>query len=218
LSLTGCGIGERFLTDLKVKAGRFRNNKQYRIETNIREVAVKVAELTYGSENPNVGISLIDLGKAYFAQRKFSKAELTFSQALKIFILNRGAEHPDTAYTLSHMATVYRKQGKFDKATATLLKVVKIGENIYGSNHRRLIIPNINVAMLCIDGGNYDNADIFFKKALSILELRGEIVSPDFERKIENEIKGTITYYKNNGNNIMEMKFKKQLNILRSSK
>jgi len=206
LKLAGCGIGQRFLADLREKANRFRVDKQYYAEANTREEVLKVAKSYYGPDHINVAVASSELAQSYMAQGRYSKAELSCRQALEIFKLNKAEAHPDAEGIRTLLAGSYRLQGKFSQAISILLETLQTVERIYGSNHRRLVVLNINVAWLYRDQGNHAKADTFFQRALAILELRGRRESPQLEKAIELEVVNVMNIYRKIGNKVIEKK------------
>ncbi|MEM4061174.1 MAG: tetratricopeptide repeat protein [Pyrobaculum sp.] len=61
---------------------------------------------------------LIDQGKTYYTEGKYSKAEIMYKQALEILKKKYG-EHPDVVMVLKKLGLVYEDQGKhFDAENA----------------------------------------------------------------------------------------------------
>ncbi len=80
----------------------------------VAEEALRVAEATFGPEDPNVATSLNNLAFLYQGQGKYAEAEPLYKRSLAIMEKALGPEHPDVATSLENYAALLRKT---DRAT-----------------------------------------------------------------------------------------------------
>ena len=88
---------------------------QYTEAVNVAKEVLKVAEDTFGSEHPNVALSLNNLAVLYRAQGKYAEAEPLLKRALEIYEKAFGSDNLDVATSLNNLAGLYRAQGNMPK-------------------------------------------------------------------------------------------------------
>src|SRR5262249_32666037 len=82
-----------------------------------------------------------------------------------------GDEHPDTLANQQVLASRYLEMGYYDRAGKILSRIVPIQEKLLGEEHPAYARTLISFAWWFVaQGGNYDQAEEYLKKALSIHE------------------------------------------------
>jgi len=87
-----------------------------------------LAEQTFGSDHPNVALSLNNLGKLYYSQGKYAQAEPIYRRSLTIREQALGLDHPYTAKTLENMALLFRETNREKEAKSLEERVAAIYE------------------------------------------------------------------------------------------
>jgi len=67
----------------------------------VAQVAVRIAEVTFGPEHPNAAAAPEKLSEVYQTQGKYAEAEPPFKRALDIREQVLGAESPEVALSLN---------------------------------------------------------------------------------------------------------------------
>jgi tetratricopeptide (TPR) repeat protein len=117
---------EELWEHLVTKTNRLYKRGQYLEAVDVAKDALKVAEETFGSEHPNMVLSLSNLAILYHEQGKYVEAELLYKRALAISEKALGKDHPDVATVLENMAVLYEKIWKKDEAKVLTERVKKI--------------------------------------------------------------------------------------------
>jgi tetratricopeptide (TPR) repeat protein len=78
---------------LVTKTNRLYKRGQYLEAVDVAKDALKVAEETFGSEHPNMVLSLSNLAILYHEQGKYVEAELLYKRALAISEKVLGKDH-----------------------------------------------------------------------------------------------------------------------------
>ncbi len=99
--------------------------------------ALKSGEISFAIElleqvsisAPELENVFTNLGLAYFKQKNYVNAELSFHQAIK--------SNPDDAIAYNHLGIIKRLQGQFDSARQTYQKAIRI-DNQYASAYLNL--------------------------------------------------------------------------------
>ena len=106
---------EELWEHLVTKTNRLCKRGQYLEAVDVANDALKVAEETFGSEHPNMALSLSNLAIFYHEQGKYVEADLLYKRALAISEKALGKDHPEVATVLENMAFLYEKFGRKTK-------------------------------------------------------------------------------------------------------
>ena len=93
------------------------------------------------------------------------------------------------------MGLIYSDQGEQERALEYYLKAISITEKVFGPHHPKLATSYNNIAWAYFDLGNYAQAEIYMKKAITIRKMKLPEGHPDLEdslkrlKKIEAKIK-----------------------------
>ena len=115
------GIGfsygqEELYFELNDKYNTLYDQGRYSEAVKVAEEELKVAENTFGKDDPAVAYANYALGFAYNAQGRYAEAEPLYKQALGILEKVFGKDHPRVATVCENMAEFYKNVGKKDKA------------------------------------------------------------------------------------------------------
>ncbi|MCH7923260.1 MAG: tetratricopeptide repeat protein [Nitrospinae bacterium] len=89
---------------------------KYREAMPVAKEALKLAEQTFGPDNPYVATSLTNLAELYRIQGQYAQAEPLHKRALAIREKALGPDHPLVATSLNNLADLYRAQGQAAQA------------------------------------------------------------------------------------------------------
>lgn len=90
------------------------------------EEARAVTERVFGSEHPQVAMSLHDLADAYTDKGNFAEAEALYSRALAIRRKRLGERHPEVGQTLTRLGELCARTGRDDLAEGHLGEAIGI--------------------------------------------------------------------------------------------
>src|SRR5262249_9718902 len=110
-------------------------------------------------------------GLVYFYQQKLGRAKTYFSRALQTALAGGDDKGQSTVDILNKLAGAYHSSGERAEAEETYRRALKIGEARLGSLHPNLVIALTNLGYLCKDLGRYDEAEDYFKRSLTILQM-----------------------------------------------
>ncbi|MEE8201719.1 MAG: tetratricopeptide repeat protein, partial [Candidatus Acidoferrales bacterium] len=96
---------------LITRAAELNRQEKYTEAIPIAEAAVRVAETTFGSNHPNVAISLNNLAELYREQGMYAEAEPLYLRAISIDEKALGLDHPSLAININNLALLYDAQG-----------------------------------------------------------------------------------------------------------
>ncbi len=158
---------EKLWDELNNKFNMLYQQEQILEAGKVAKEAMKIAEEDFGSEHPNVAISLNNLALICQSQGKYAEAESLFKSALAII---EKTLSPDVAALLSNLAYFYQSQRKYAKAEPLLRRELAIVVKTYGLYHPNVIIPLKNLAFGYAAQDNYTKAEKLYKRVLTIVE------------------------------------------------
>lgn len=135
--------------------------------------ALRVAEQTFGPNDPQI-VSLINtLGHAYRASvldamSRYAHMEPLYRRALAIGEQAEGLSHPDVALTLNNLAELYLLQGRNVEAEPLYRRAVAIWQQTSGPPNPQLIIALNNLAMLYKAQGRKEEAERTRRQVLAL--------------------------------------------------
>ncbi|CAF2078155.1 unnamed protein product [Rotaria magnacalcarata] len=122
------------------------------------------------------------LGCMYTVMKTYSKAISSYEQALKIYETKLPAAHPLLATCCNNIGTDYKSIGEYSKALSFYQRAVDINKEALASNHLSwttsstmtscslLATSYNNIGGLYYMSGNYAQALLFYKRALTMKE------------------------------------------------
>jgi len=78
--------------------------------------ALTKAENKYGSEHPDIGVSLANLANIYFRQGRYDEAVALYAKELRIQKKLLGLDHPNIASRLNHLGQLYASRERYIEA------------------------------------------------------------------------------------------------------
>jgi CHAT domain-containing protein/Flp pilus assembly protein TadD len=136
----------------------------------VAQEALRVAESTFGPEDPNVATSLNNLADIYRKQGRYADAEPLVKRALTIREKVLGPDHPDVAESLSNLADLYYYLGRYAEAESLDKRALAIYEKTLGPEHPYVTGALNDLALLNGKQGRYAEAESLYKRALGIRE------------------------------------------------
>ncbi len=110
------------------------------------------------------------LANLYYAQGRYSQAELLYQQALKIRQRQLGDDHPDVAGSLNNLANLYHAEGRYSKAKPLLQQALEIRQRQLGDDHPDVATSLHNLAELYRAQGCYREAETLYQQARTIMQ------------------------------------------------
>ena len=88
-----------------------------------------------GSDYPDVGIILKNMGILKASQRQYGEADLLLHRSLSVTNQVLGHEHPFVAVTMRTIAVIQAIQGHYGDAERFIRRSLEISEKAFGSEH-----------------------------------------------------------------------------------
>ena len=137
---------------------------------------VKVCQIVFTGDHPNVASSLNNLAVLYRNQGKYSEAEPLYLDALEITRRLFTGDHLDVASSLNNLASLYDSQGKYSEAEPLLLDALEMTRRLFTSDHPNVASSLNNLAVLYRNQGKYSEAEPLL---LDALEMRKRLFTGD---------------------------------------
>jgi len=150
------------------------------------ERALKIAEVAYGPDHPNVAACVNNLGVALRNQGDLATARACYERALKIDEAAYGPDHPDVAKDVNNLGMALRAQGDLAGARACFERALKIDEAAYGPDHPDVARDVNNLGSVLHDQGDLAGARACFERALKIDEAAYGPDHPDVAKDVNN--------------------------------
>ena len=158
-------------TELLTEAGSYLEIAgQYKQAEPLFEQALHIREATLDADDPDIAISLNNLGGVYQAQGRYEEGELLFKQALDFNEKILGTNHYSTAMSLNNLAHLYQAQGRYEEAELLFKQALDIYKKVPEVNHPDAAASLNNLANLYRDQGRYEEAEPLHKQSLAIKE------------------------------------------------
>ena len=149
--------------------------------------SITIREQSLGPNHLNVAYSLSDLAYLYFEYEKLEEAESLYHRALSIYEHNLGLDHFFIADILDSICSLYEKLDSYIEAEKYARRALKIRIDHPGRDPAGLTITFSNLAVLNHRGlKKYEEAESFYRQALSLMEENGATNSEEFKIFLEN--------------------------------
>ncbi len=125
---------------LNNKAGTLIKQRRYSDALSVSEEALKIAEDTFGLDNPKVAISLNNIAELYVIKGSYAEIGPLYKRALEINENAFGPDHPDVAISLNNLAELYYNQGRYMEAVPLYKRALEILEKTLGPDHPEVAI------------------------------------------------------------------------------
>lgn len=159
---SNAGVSSRCLTELAILDAP--NAEAY------YRLALQQEEKASGKDNPQVAITLNDLGLSLRQKGDNSAAEPLFRRALAIQEKALGPNHTAVASTLNNLGSLLQSTGQLDEAERLERRALRIFEEKLGPESMELAITCVNLADLMWTKHDRSTAAILYRRALSIDE------------------------------------------------
>ena len=130
--------------------------------------ALKIDEISFGENHPNVATHLNNLAQLLQATNRLAEAEPLMRRALKIYEKSFGENHPDVAIELNNLAQLLHATNRLAEAEPLMLRALKIDEKSFGENHPDVARDLNNLAQLLDATNRLDEAEPLMRRALKI--------------------------------------------------
>lgn len=124
----------------------------------------------FGTEDPRLIRSLLDLARVYQVQDKLDEAEPLFKEAIEVTEKTAGSDNSKLAVILNNLGTLYSAQGKPIEQEEAYRRSLCISINAYGLFHETVATCLNNMAELCRVQGRFQEAEPIYKYVLAIYE------------------------------------------------
>ncbi len=141
-----------------------------RVEQLLLSAREKIEKLL-GSDHPDLGPVLHDLGALYDSAAKYEQAEPLYKKALEITEQSLGKDHPRLGATLNKLAGLYEEIEMEQESESLYTRALEIKQKVLGENHPDVGTILNHLANLLKLQGKHDQAEPMFKKSLEITEV-----------------------------------------------
>jgi CHAT domain-containing protein/tetratricopeptide (TPR) repeat protein len=183
---TAAGAQESRWKELDAQAGQLRKQGKNTEALPVAQEALRVAEATFGSEQPNTATALGQLGVIYTALGKYADAEPLLKRSLVIREKSLGPDHSGVAESLHDLAGLYEQMGKYEEAEPLLKRSLTIREKALGPDSLEAAQSLNILARLCVERAKYAEAEPLFRRSLAIREKALGPDHPDVATSLNN--------------------------------
>ena len=174
--------------------------------------SIKLAEKTFGAQDPRVAASMNNLATLYRIVGRYDDAETYYIHSLTIRENALGPQHRHVANSLNNLAGLYRAQGRLEEAELLYLRALKIRKKALGPEHPDVGQSLNNLGLLYKMQTRYDEAEQLYKQALAIWEKKLGPQSPHVATVMEN----MSELYKTTGKKQLAIEFQTRARKIRS--
>ena len=121
-------------------------------------------------DDPDLGLLLLDAGRASVIAGNFDEAHTLLTQAEAILARTEGPEHPDVAMALNWLGNAASGQSRFDDALVHYQRSREIRERALGPEHPDVAASLNNIGVLMLRQGRRGDAIDFHRRALGVRE------------------------------------------------
>ncbi len=173
----------------------WRRRKQRKLRPDVKEAALKTAQVTLGHDDPNTVSPLNEVAEAYSEIGDFRKAERLLKQALAINEKAMGSENPALDESLYRLADLYTSWGKYTTVEACLERVMELTEKRKGVEHMDLVGPLWNLAHFYDSRQKDREAESLVNR---VLEIQKKALGPE-HTEVANSLAGLARFYGDKG-------------------
>lgn len=131
--------------------------------------ALQLRRQLRGNDHNDVGISLVELGRAYSSLERIDLAEPLFREALSIRQKVLGPEHREIAVSLGDVALVLWQKGELAAAEPFFVQSLAMHRRTVGPLHPNVAQSMANLAQLKMDQDDLATAEMLLRDALPIV-------------------------------------------------
>jgi tetratricopeptide (TPR) repeat protein len=163
-----------------------RTRAQFTSARQLLTRALAINEAVHGPEDPEVAITLRNLGRVQWQLGELEEARASQRRALAIQEAVYGLEHPEVAITLGDLGRVQWQLGEFEQARATQRRALAIKEAVYGLEHPEVAATLGNLGIVQQQLGEFEQARATQRRALAIKEAVYGAEHPEVARTLAN--------------------------------
>ena len=162
--------------ELKQRVESLYQHQRYSEAAAAAELALEVAESTFGPNDSRVAEALNNLANLYRASAEEAKAKyaqkapLLYQRALAVTEASLGPNHPSVATIGNNLAKLYQTMGRNPEAERLYQRALRIREAEYGRRHPRVAEILTNLAELYAAQGRAEEARPLYVRAAEIYE------------------------------------------------
>jgi tetratricopeptide (TPR) repeat protein len=192
-ALTAAAHAEETARDLKNARSLLNMSAQY-LETRAEyegakagfKRALKLAEQTLGSDDPEVANYVNNVGYLLRLQGDLAGAKTAFQEALVIGEKVYGPDHPQVAIYVNNLGLVLKNLGDLAGARAAYTRALAIDEKSFGPDHPNVAVRVNNLGLVLADLGDLEGARAAAERALAIDENSFGPDHPNVARDMNN--------------------------------
>lgn len=132
--------------------------------------AVRLDEVRYGPDDPNVAIRLNNLATLLMSTNRLAEAEPLMRRVVEIFEIHLGEDHPTVASSLNNLAALLKETNRLADAEPLMRRALAIDEASYGPDHPKVALRLINLATMVEEMNQLAEAESLMRRALDIDE------------------------------------------------
>jgi len=121
-----------------------------------------------GEEHPWYAVSLYRVGRAYYAQFRYTESESYYRRALNIHRKSLGEEEPVYASDLIALAELYNSTNRYEEAERLYLQALAIEKRTLGEENSDYATALDSLASLYVAMGRNEQAEALYHHALAI--------------------------------------------------
>eukprot|EP00747_Dinoflagellata_sp_TGD_P133605 gnl/TRDRNA2_/TRDRNA2_175215_c0_seq8.p1 gnl/TRDRNA2_/TRDRNA2_175215_c0~~gnl/TRDRNA2_/TRDRNA2_175215_c0_seq8.p1 ORF type:complete len:531 (+),score=133.83 gnl/TRDRNA2_/TRDRNA2_175215_c0_seq8:96-1688(+) len=159
---------------LTMKADVLRELKRYQEARSTVDEAVKLQEVEFaGESNPEVAVTLNNIGSILHDEGKFQDALEKYLSALQVNMATVGHDHPETAATHNSIGTLFQDLGDDLAAQEHFEKCLDIQQKTVGAVSADVASTYNNLGTILYRRGELEDAAKLLEKALAVLDEVG---------------------------------------------
>ncbi len=147
---------------------QLRQQGKYAEAIPIAQETVRVAQATYGPENPHVGLSLNELGLLLTHTEKFADAETAYRSALTINQKAYGGTGTQVAAVINNIANLFLTEGRYPDAEKLFQQSLAMQEKALGPDDPEVGVDANNLALVYVDEGKFADAEPLYRRSIAI--------------------------------------------------
>ena len=132
--------------------------------------ALKVAEIAFGGQHPNVATFLSNLASLLKHTNQYEEADLLMRRALEITEIAFGEQHSTVAACLNNLASLLEDTNRHGEAEPLMRHALEVAETAFGEQHPTVATCLNNLADLLHDTNRHGEAEPLMRRALEIDE------------------------------------------------
>lgn len=182
LTLTNSDVAlQRLLASLNSNLGiTYIEMGLYADAENCLNKSLEIREKIIGLTHPEYALSLTNLAMVHLFQARYDKADKLLTAALKIYVDNGLVYTTNFFNIINNIALLAEKTNDAENAKLLYLRVLKILETQNYSNTSTYCIIYGNLATLCFNQGNYNDAIYYCNYAIKYLQQGNNLQSKEY--------------------------------------